>query len=192
MKFDQKEFNFDPYIFRGDEELNYKNLKARFPENFNYMEEQFDIIKKLYGRKYIKTTFEVRDILANTLMKVVIKKYYMEELYKMTYKFNPKKKCFYYVDYNEIEKLVKEIYKDAYKIDQYSFVADIECSNDTIHEFYNIGRNKLYYPTDKYSANKIKDFIEKGELNQTIVYLMHDMAYKGIIPKGNYIISVSW
>lgn len=105
MKFDQKEFNFNPYLFRVDEELNYKNLKAKFPENFNYMEKQFDIIKKLYGIKYIKTTFEVRDILANSFMKVVIKKYYEEDWYKMSYKFNPKKKCFYYVDYNEIEEL---------------------------------------------------------------------------------------
>lgn len=79
MKFDQKEFNFNPYLFIIDEELNYKNLKARFPENFNYIEKQFNIIKKLYGRKYIKTTFEVQNILANSFMKVVVKKYYIEE-----------------------------------------------------------------------------------------------------------------
>ena len=107
-------------------------------------------------------------------------------------KFSPKKKCFYYVSYKKIEELVKREYKKAYNIGNYSFIVDIEGINDTIYEFLDIGRDNFYNPNNNYCASKLKAFIEEGEYCYTIIYLLNDLAYKGKIPKGNYIISVYW
>jgi hypothetical protein len=72
MKFDERTFNFDPYLFRLEEKFDYKTLREKFPENFEAIDEWF----KRRDRKYIKITFIVQDILNNSFKKAVIRKYY--------------------------------------------------------------------------------------------------------------------
>ena len=70
MQYYEREFNFNPYIVDG--ELNYKNLKEKFPEIFEHMEGWF--LRR--DKKYTRTEFRVVDILANSFKKGIMRKYY--------------------------------------------------------------------------------------------------------------------
>lgn len=76
IKFDEEEFNFNPYLFKKEEELNFKNIYEKFPNIFINIEQKF----KRNGRKYICTTFRVRDILNNSFKKAIIRKYYYDNI----------------------------------------------------------------------------------------------------------------
>lgn len=92
---------------------------------------------------------------------------------------------YYYVDYDEFDKFVKEIYG----VQQFEVAADLESGNDTSHTFNGIKKK----PLSQWDAKKIEDFKTKdGAVSYTTRTLLEDLCNNGHIPEGNYIIRVSW
>jgi len=99
-------------------------------------------------------------------------------------------KAVYSMDYFDFNRLVKtELPKlaECPDIEKYEFVASVEAHNDSSHE---LGSNTLYF-TEK---DKV-DFLEK--LKKGIWHVNTDdiidfLMYEGVLPKGEYIINVSW
>lgn len=90
-------------------------------------------------------------------------------------------KEFLVVAYSEVEKTVKE----EYGID-FSVAEDMQAYN---------GSNIAITVTGKLDKWKKEDIekVKKGHQGTYIIYaLMDDMASRGIIPKGEYLIEVSW
>ena len=85
------------------------------------------------------------------------------------------------VDCEEFEKLVKEIYGHNYR-----FCADVECGNDTDHFISDVGE----WTFSEYEKDQLRVFIVGGKYWFIARLLLEDMAHRGIIPKGNYLISV--
>lgn len=106
------------------------------------------------------------------------------ELYNRT-KANLKGKhvSFYEVNWYDLEELICKIYS----ID-YEFQADVECDNDTSHDF-NI-KKEVFNDWDR---DRLKDFIDTNgrKTNMTRV-LLKDMCNKGILSPGNYLIQISY
>lgn len=103
---------------------------------------------------------------------------------------HPNKLEVYTIDYNEFEKLVKDTYKQ-----DYNFVADMECSNDSEHLFRDIGNESLYVENkilSKWEIQDINTFIKTGRYCHMAETLLEDMAMKKVLPPGNYLIEVSW
>lgn len=86
------------------------------------------------------------------------------------------------VDYNDFDRLVKEVYGKYF-----SFIDDQESGNDSSHEF-TASRRKL----DKYTKQKIEEFIEDGEYCFITDDLLQDLCIKKIISPGHYVIRVCW
>lgn len=97
--------------------------------------------------------------------------------------FNPglkmKRRVIYHVDYSDFNRFVNDTYGG-----DYNFVADMESSNDTSHEF-NV--NGIIYDDDV--SEDIKSGKYEGWCADTI---LNTMAADGLIPTGEYIIRVSW
>lgn len=92
---------------------------------------------------------------------------------------------YYEVDYGVFENLVMK----TYGISDYSFVADIECGNDSSHD-YSISEGETL---DDWGRNKLKEFIDTdGKKIYMARTLMIDMYNKGLIGYGDYLIQVSW
>jgi hypothetical protein len=93
-----------------------------------------------------------------------------------------KKVEYYEMSYRELEELVKKTYGQYY-----SFVADIECNNDSEHSF-DVDNTELLLD----EKASLEDFITTGNYFYIINTLLNDMSLKGIIPYGNYLITVCW
>lgn len=100
-------------------------------------------------------------------------------------KLKGKKVSYIEVEYGDFEALVME----TYDLDEWSFVADIECGNDSSHDF-TIDEDDTVSPWDK---DKIRKFIESnGTTGYMTQALLADMHNKGLISPGNYLIQVCW
>lgn len=90
---------------------------------------------------------------------------------------------YFEVDCYDFEELVKEIYGDK----EFSFVADQEASNDSQHTFAIDGKLDEYDVLDiaEIKEEKIVKTFSSGRI-------LNDLCSKGIIPAGNYLISVCW
>jgi len=87
------------------------------------------------------------------------------------------------VDSSELERKIEEVYG----VDEFSFPCDQETSNDTCKEF-RVNPDDL----DDYDEEQIKKFKDGEEVSFMAGKLLDDMARKDIIPKGRYLIRVSW
>lgn len=94
-----------------------------------------------------------------------------------------RKKTVIEVEYGDLERFVKETYKQK----EYSFVAAQECGNDSSHSF-SIEKELL----DEYDQKKLDAFTKTGKygfINHTV---LQDLVNRDLIEPGNYVIRVSW
>ena len=100
-----------------------------------------------------------------------------------------KKVEYFEVDYSEVDRFVNEYYnmpKNKYGAYEWEIAADLESPNDVSHTFDIDGI------LDKYDEKRLSNFL-KGDIEGFIArVLMNDLARKGLIPKGEYLIKVSW
>lgn len=96
-----------------------------------------------------------------------------------------KKETFLVLAYHDLEKLIKM----EYDID-YEYPADEEVSND-IHKLYS-GINGKHL--DSYDTSKLERFISsEGKEGMFMARcLLSDLALRGKIPCGDYLIDISW
>ena len=95
------------------------------------------------------------------------------------------------IEYLEVEWLeVEEMIHSEYDLDEWELAADNELNNDTC---IRISVDGEVHPA--YERYRLDQFIvtrgREPAYNMTRI-LMNDMAGRGIIPKGEYLIVVSW
>ncbi len=86
------------------------------------------------------------------------------------------------VDYDVFQEKVK----DFYGVKEFSFVADQEASNDSIHEF------SVSNPADYIDEEEMEEFKKTGKYSFLTDSILNDMCEKGEIEPGDYIINVCW
>jgi len=86
------------------------------------------------------------------------------------------------IDYHDLDSFVAEIYNR-----DFSFVAAVESSNDVTHEIFVNGN------IDEWERKEFDDW-KNGEPESygTPCSIMNDLAARGLIPMGDYLIRVSW
>lgn len=95
------------------------------------------------------------------------------------------------MSYGELEELVKE----TYKVEEYEFVAQQECGNDSSHTF-----EVKAEPWDvnnilgKYALDKFEEWIQsKGHKGEYMNYIiMQALVNDGVLSAGHYLIQVCW
>lgn len=92
-------------------------------------------------------------------------------------------KTIFSVDYNAFEAFIQEVYG----VEDYSFVADQEMSNDLTKTF-RVDGSEL----DKWDKKDIERFIAGAGGGFMARVLLQDLCAKGIIEAGTYSINVSW
>lgn len=95
------------------------------------------------------------------------------------------KVSYYDVDYMDFEKYVCKIFN----LDDWSFIADEECSNDSVHDFYIEKEDDFGIETSE--REKFKQFLENKGIRHTYNILTF-LCNQDIIPEGKYLIHVSW
>ena len=85
------------------------------------------------------------------------------------------KKEYYTIDYSDLEKLIEDVYRKPF-----DFVEDSEASNGSAKAFF-IKKREL----------NTWDLVDIADASNTRVLLI-DMCNKGLLPEGNYLVSVSW
>lgn len=89
-----------------------------------------------------------------------------------------------HIDYSELEKFYTKVYKPK---EEYSFVAIEECGNDSSHEFSVTGN------IDKYDAKDALAIRAGDSIPTHKNHLLLDvLCADGHLPKGDYVIWVSW
>jgi hypothetical protein len=94
-------------------------------------------------------------------------------------------KVIHEVEYNELERLVRETYKH-----DFSFVADQELSNDSSKTFNGI--DGVRDDSSDWDVNRWKKWVEDGCYSCMSRDILNDLAGRGLIPPGDYVIQVSW
>lgn len=93
------------------------------------------------------------------------------------------------VDYHELERYVNEFYgieKDSLKRG-WSFVADMECGNDTSITFGVDGK------IDKWEEQELQKFkTDHRKTGWVTGALLNDLCREGLIVQGEYLIDVCW
>jgi hypothetical protein len=86
------------------------------------------------------------------------------------------------VDCYDFDDFVKEIYGQ-----EYEFVPDIECGNDSQHSF--TAKKSVL---NKWDLEKLNKFSKTGEYSYLAHALFTDLVNRDILPEGDYLIRVSW
>lgn len=94
-------------------------------------------------------------------------------------------KTFLVLTDSEFDDLVKVNYPS---VNDFSFVADKEGSNDTAYSYYDMKKKDL----DKYDQKKVDEFNSQGYGEFMSYILFQDMVNRDILPEGNYLIEVNW
>jgi len=89
------------------------------------------------------------------------------------------------VNYRDFERLVKEVYGQNYE-----FIVDCECGNDTQHVYLCVGGKGD--DLDEYDYKRLDEFARTGKYCWLAQTILADLCQRGIIDPGNYIIRVSW
>jgi hypothetical protein len=92
------------------------------------------------------------------------------------------KKTVIEMDWNELEEIVNK----TYGINNYNFVASMECGNDSAHQF---DVSKIEKP-DEWYMKQIADI--KNNPNVSPYAIMQDLVNRGAIEPGDYLITVCW
>lgn len=99
----------------------------------------------------------------------------------MIYMAKVKTAEYFEIDHYEFNNIVRMEYGH-----EYHFHADQEACNYTDHVFYVDGM------LTKYCQDKLKRWKETGEGHYMAAVLINDMAARGKIKRGNWIVRVSW
>jgi hypothetical protein len=91
------------------------------------------------------------------------------------------------IEYGDFESIVQAVYDQ-----EYEFVADVECGNDSEHSFTDVTKGSLdkYGPYDRQTLEEFKSIGKYGYGTARI--LLNDLVDQELIPEGNYLITVSW
>lgn len=88
------------------------------------------------------------------------------------------------VEWHVLEDFIIEVYG----VTGYSFQADQEAGNDTVHEF-SVSDN----PLDEYSLDRLTEWIGKNAgMSFMTDVILNDMCYLGFIPAGTYLVNISY
>lgn len=93
-------------------------------------------------------------------------------------------KTIHSVDYKDFEDEVR----DRYGVDDYNFVADVECGNDTAITLSDMKKEALLED----ELEDLETFRNEGEYDYLYRVLLQDMINNGVAPEGDYVIEVSW
>jgi hypothetical protein len=99
-------------------------------------------------------------------------------------------KCIYYAEYYDMEGLIKQVFKEGFRIENFSIPADLESSNDVTHEIY----------PELYDQEKFIEWWQGGKDEKYARWsntpgtgqFMGMLVELGIIPDGEWMIRVSW
>lgn len=94
-------------------------------------------------------------------------------------------KTVHYVDHSDLQKAIEE----HFGIQEYNIPCDAECGNNAALEVTVSG-----LPFDQYQQNSLDEWLTSGGQKQMWGpgIMMQKMAIDGVIPTGEYIISVCW
>jgi hypothetical protein len=93
---------------------------------------------------------------------------------------------YYETDYNTFQNLVA----DVFGVDDFSFQADQEAGNDTEHTFNADDLHLSWFNSS--DLEEIQKFKETGRYNYISGNLITYMVKEGILPKGKYLIKLSY
>lgn len=93
-----------------------------------------------------------------------------------------KQETYYVMDYPKLDGMVKREYGR-----DYSFIGEGDVSNNTLHQFIEID-GKL----DEWEAKDLQSWLKNTPRLIMARTLLQDLCRKNIIPKGDYLIDVSW
>jgi hypothetical protein len=101
---------------------------------------------------------------------------------------NPKQETYYILSYEELDDLINQHFGK----EEFSSVAAYEWSNDACHA-NEVSIQEL--EESKFAQSELKEFMQHPNIPQYPVhwsYLLADLAKRGEVPEGNYLIEVSW
>ena len=87
----------------------------------------------------------------------------------------------HYVNAENLEEYVLMVYGQ-----EYNFVADQECGNDSEHHFLVTGT------VGPYEEESIQDFIKDGSYSFIAQALLDDLCRELLLEQGEYIVEVCW
>jgi hypothetical protein len=87
------------------------------------------------------------------------------------------------VEYSNLEKFVNAHYKPK---QQWDFVSDQECGNDSSHSFTVVNE------TDEFEKEDLIDFVKGKRVSGMAHAILNDLCSKDLIPAGKYIVNVCW
>lgn len=94
---------------------------------------------------------------------------------------NATRRVMFEVDWHDLEEAINKHYgKD------YEFVPDIECGNDSSHDFRVDGK------VNQYDQERLDEFKETGDYNFLAGTLLNDLCRQGLIEPGDYLVQVCW
>lgn len=88
------------------------------------------------------------------------------------------------ISYSDFEKLVQS----TYNVKDYSFACDAETGNDTTVSVNCSKSTSL----DEFDKKVLETFKQSGKYSFIYSVLIQDMINNDVIPKGDYLINVSW
>ena len=90
------------------------------------------------------------------------------------------------VNYNELERCINEFLKSKdYKGEEFEFVSDHECGNDSDHEF-------KVEPISDLDLKSLTASIKKGKLTWATHRILDYMCKEKVIEPGTYLVQVCW
>jgi hypothetical protein len=98
-------------------------------------------------------------------------------------------KTVHHTDYEYLDQLILTEYGHDFEV-----VADQEVGNDSTIAFDDVGLPIFEGDevVDRWDRDKLETFKATGRGLLLLRILLNDMALRGVIPKGDYVISVSW
>lgn len=97
-------------------------------------------------------------------------------------KLKTQTKTIHYVNYNDFDHLVNEVYGIDYEI-----IPDMEKSNDSSLTA-SVKKSQL----DTYDQQRLDTFKSGGHVNYMARLLLQDLVNNDYAPEGDYVIDISW
>lgn len=89
---------------------------------------------------------------------------------------------YYEIEWTALERFVGEIYGQ-----KYDFVSDMEVSNDSEHSF-KVQKRQF----SEWDVKDLEAFKTTGKTGWRAHLILDDLCNRGLIPEGNYLITVCW
>ncbi len=118
----------------------------------------------------------------------------------MNYSITPKTVTTHQLDSSSFEQYVNQYYD----VTKFEFIVDHLANNDSQYSFDGIDgseneeksklhHEKRYKSIAKFNYESWKDFYKRnGVTSGMSPLLLNDMCHRGLLPAGNYVITVSW